>query len=289
MQMPSPEATRVVVFACGAMAVLGGVLAALVGESGRAPFHGVRDVCLVMLGLSLYKSLELPGLLVVAAIGMVWWLTERLFGWFLRGSAQRTEQAWRDVAGELSFTLMSHRNGGVDTRTLSGVLEGYDVVVVEDRPIASELPATGHIAIGGKGRIPERLWLARRSDEPRNLETARVSTTGDGVFDRQFGIVSLEREAEAEALAVLSSRTRELLWYYPDRFSECRDGIVRGANPGPRAVVRRVWYLLEIAKRLSIAPEDVPLRLLENSRIDPVRAVRSRCRALGRPVAGPYR
>lgn len=289
MQMPSPEATRVVVFACGAMAALGGLLAALVDESGRQPFRDLRDACLVFLGLSLYKSLKLPALLIVAAIGMVWWLTERLFGWFLRGSAQRTEQAWRDVAGELSFTLSRHDNFNVKTTTLSGVLEGYDVVVVEDRPVVSNAPATGHIAIGGKGKIPERLWLARRSDGPRNLETARLSTTGDGVFDRQFGIVSLEREAEAEALAVLSSGTRELLWYYPDRFSECRDGIVRGANPGPRVAVRRVRYLLEIAKRLSIAPEDVPLRLLENSRIDPVRAVRSRCRALSRPLAGPYR
>jgi len=221
---------------------------------------------------------------------MVWWLTERLFGWFRRGSAERAEKAWRDVADELSFTLSRHHNVDVKKTTLSGVLEGYDVVVVEERPVTSRAPVTGHIAIDGKGRIPLSLWLARRWDGLSNLETARVSTTGDVVFDRQIGILSFEREAEAEALAVLSSGTRELLWYWPDRFSECRGGVVRGVNPGPRAVVRRVRYLIEIAKRLSITPEDVPLRLLENARIDPVRAVRSRSRALALPVAGrPYR
>jgi len=279
-----------VVLVCGGLAVFGALLAALVEEPGRAPFHGVRDLFLVSLGWWSLSSAKVPALLIVAASGMLWWLTERLFGWYRRGSAQRTEQAWRDVAGELSFTLSRHHNFNVETTTLSGVLEGYDVVVVEDQPVASNAPATGHIAIGGKGRIPESLWLARRSDGPSNLEAASVSTTGDVVFDRRIGILSFEREAEAEALAVLSSRTRELLWYYPDRFSECRDGIVRGANPGPRAVVRRARYLLEIAKRLSIAPEDVLLRLLENSRIDPVRAVRSRCRALlARSAAGAYR
>jgi len=221
---------------------------------------------------------------------MVWWLSERLFGWFRRGSAQRAEQAWRDVADELSFTLSCHHDVDVKTTMLSGVLEGYDVVVVEERPVASRARVTGHIAIDGKGRIPKGLWLARRSDGPRNLETARVSTTGDGVFDRQIGILSFEREAEAEALAVLSSSTRELLWYWPDRFSECRAGVVRGVNPGPRAVVRRVRYLIEIAKRFSITPDEVPLRLREHVRVDPVRAVRSRCRALlARPVVAPYR
>lgn len=208
-------------------------------------------------------------------MALAWRRFARALARGFRAATARTlpPNAWRDFALETGFRY-SGSPGGAER--LEGEVGKYAVAVAKtSRSLADSEIVKTNWELDSRGRIPRELGFGR---EPP-LVTAlgfRDIRTGDAAFDAaarvsgpSLAATAFLRAAERRTIAAALARGYAI---EGGRLRRTTDG-----KPESKDVLRAaIDEMAALADSLSMSAEEIPGRLLENVRSDPVTAVRGR-------------